>query len=138
MQVQTPVATLQLCTMISESKMFDFFSQFGTVEQLELNLERGCCFVTFKDSGSIDTILESQNVRYLEFEGCEMCIRKYVVVEKDKIFVRGIPSKTSKEDIFNYFKQFGKIAHVNLHLNKNGAQCFAFVRFGKQFPNNFC
>jgi RNA recognition motif-containing protein len=115
----------------TEESVLAFFSQFGTVETADVNADRGCCFITFVDSSSVDRILEGKNVKYLDLEGAEVCARRYVVIEKDKIFVRGLQTGTTKDDLFKYFKQFGRIVNITLHQNKSGAHPFAFVRFAR-------
>eukprot|EP00475_Leptophrys_vorax_P041784 TRINITY_DN78844_c0_g1_i1.p1 TRINITY_DN78844_c0_g1~~TRINITY_DN78844_c0_g1_i1.p1 ORF type:complete len:484 (+),score=122.00 TRINITY_DN78844_c0_g1_i1:313-1764(+) len=115
----------------TEESVLSYFSQFGIVESADVNADRGCCFITFMDSATVDRILEGKNVKYLDLEGSEVCARRYVVIEKDKIFVRGLATGTSKDDLFKYFKQFGRIVNITLHQNKNGAHPFAFVRFAR-------
>jgi len=115
----------------TQESVLAFFSQFGTVEFADVNADRGCCFITFVDSATVDRILEGKNVKYLDFEGAEVCARRYVVIEKDKIFVRGLATGTTKDDLFKYFKQFGRIVNITLHQNKSGAHPFAFVRFAR-------
>lgn len=111
----------------------DFFSQFGAVESADVNADRGCCFVTFEEDDAVDRLLDGKNVQYFDFMGAEqqICVRKYVIIEKDKLFVRGLSAGTTKEDLFQYFKQFGKITHVNLHQSRPSMSPFAFIRFVK-------
>jgi len=112
--------------------VLEFFSTFGEVENVDVNGDRGCCFVSFVNVASVEDILQKKNVRYLTLNGCEVCVRRYVVIEKDKVFVRGLAPDTSKEELFNYFRQFGRIDNVTLHKNKSGAFPFGFVRFANK------
>lgn len=113
----------------TQEQVVAFFSTFGTVESADVNADRGCCFVTFMDTATVDDILEQKNVRYLEMDGAEVCVRRYVIIEKDKVFVRGLAPETTKDDLFKYFKQFGRIVNVTLHNNKSGSHPFSFIRF---------
>jgi len=116
---------------LTADDLLQFFTQYGAVVDVDLSPERGCSFVTFKEFNAVDSVLEGNSMRYLDIEGFEVCVRRYVTIEKDKVFVRGLPQGSSKEDIFAYFKQFGRISSVTLHQNKTGTYPFAFVRFAK-------
>jgi len=116
---------------LTSDAAMEFFAEYGPIESIDVNADRGCCFVSFCDAKSVDEILEGKNVRYLDLGGHEICVRRYVVIEKDKIFVRGLPMDVTREDLFRYFKQFGKITTITLHQNKGGACPFAFIRFAK-------
>lgn len=113
-------------------EVLEFFSAFGEVECVDVNADRGCSFVTFSQVSYVESLLQGNNARYLDFKGAEICCRRYVVIEKDKLFVRGLAMDATKDDLFNYFRQFGRIEHVTLHKNKTGASPFAFVRFANK------
>ena len=97
-----------------------YFSRFGVVDavnlkyDLETGISRGFAFVSFVDEKSADLALKKIvhviNNRYIEARRA-----KSRPVFK-KLFVGGIDTSLSVEEIRNYFTRFGKVG-VNILLS---------------------
>jgi|ERR1712133_29775 len=116
-----------------ENDLKDYFSKYGTVENVNLKKDaytqksRGFAFVLFKDTETLDKILD----------GTPHTIKGKKVDPKraksrpGKIFVGGLNSEMSDDDIKNHFSQFGKITETEMPFDKqkNQRKGFCFITF---------
>ena len=134
----------------SEEALHDYFSKWGTIVDCVImrkdGRSRGFGFVTFDKSKCVDDILKSGEK--FELDDREIEPKRSVprdeasnpsaLTKTKKIFVGGLPSTTTEEDIQEYFtglcEKFGsgRVLDVDLKKDRNNAsrlRGFAFVTF---------
>ena len=123
---------------VSTDDIRDYFSSFGSVESVSIKFDaltfnpRGFGFITFVESSSVEAVLSSGPHK----------IKEKVIDPKraksrptcKKIFVGGIDSSTSEEEIRGYFSRFGIIEGVELPFDrvKGKRREFVFVIFDSE------
>jgi len=123
----------------------EYFSAFGELAEVMVMKDpatrrsRGFGFITFSDPRSVDDVLKYP-VHQLDGKLVEPKVavpRKTnpkLVMRTRKIFVGGLSSTTSLEDIKAYFEQFSKVREAMLAYDKitNRHRGFGFVTFDNE------
>jgi len=124
------------------------------MKDLTTNRSRGFGFINFADSSSVERVLTSgphtvdskvveAKVAFprpkLGNSQLKECMMEYrsaqsplqMVTRTRKIFIGGVSSSTTKEDLVEYFGRFGKITDANLMMDKvtNRHRGFAFITY---------
>jgi len=119
-------------TTVDEMK--EYFAKYGDVKDAVIKLDpygrsRGFGFILFADSPSVEKVLteESHSLKNKKIEPKKAAARERV----RKIFVGGVATDLSEEDIRDYFKTYGEIDEVELPFDKvkNERRAFCFVTF---------
>ncbi|XP_066993461.1 heterogeneous nuclear ribonucleoprotein D0 [Anabrus simplex] len=129
---------------ISDDDIRNFFSQFGTVVDVQSpfdkvkNQRKGFCFITFDSKDTVYKLLKNPK-QYIN--GKWVDLRKAVNnpeaagggggLQGEKIFVGGITPDISDLDIKNFFSQFGTVVEVQSPYDKakNQRKGFCFITF---------
>jgi len=117
----------------SDKELREHFSTYGTIESINVKTDpntgrsRGFAFIVFKTADSIDKVLAA---------GDHVINNKKIDPKKakarhGKIFVGGLSTELSDDDIKNYFAQYGTIVEVEMPFDKtkNQRKGFCFITF---------
>ncbi|XP_044726904.1 RNA-binding protein squid isoform X3 [Chrysoperla carnea] len=117
----------------TDKELRDHFGAYGEIESINVKTDpntgrsRGFAFIVFKQSDSIDKVTAA---------GEHVINNKKVDPKKakarhGKIFVGGLSTELSDDDIKNYFIQFGTIMEVEMPFDKtkNQRKGFCFITF---------
>lgn len=120
---------------ISEKELKDYFCKYGEIENVSIKTDvftgqsRGFAFVLFKNAKSIDDLLNAGD----HYIGNKKVDPKRVTVNPlyCKIFVGGLTSDITDQDIKDYFGQYGEIAELQAPFDKikNQRKGFCFITF---------
>lgn len=120
---------------ISEKELRDYFSKYGEIENVSIKTDvytgqsRGFAFILFKNAQTIDELLNAGD----HYIGSKKVDPKRVTVNPlfCKIFVGGLSSDISDEDLRSYFGQYGEIAELQAPFDKvkNQRKGFCFITF---------
>ncbi|XP_014253380.1 RNA-binding protein squid isoform X2 [Cimex lectularius] len=117
----------------SDKELREHFSSYGTIESINVKTDpntgrsRGFAFIVFKSADSIDKVLAA---------GDHVINNKKIDPKKakarhGKIFVGGLSTELTDDDIKNYFAQYGSIVDVEMPYDKskNQRKAFCFITF---------
>ncbi|XP_066261741.1 RNA-binding protein squid-like [Euwallacea similis] len=117
----------------TEKELQDYFGQFGAIQNVTIKVNpqtgksKGFAFVTFGTADVVDQVL-SQKEHVINGKTVDA---KKAKAKPGKIFVGGITSDLTDEDIKSYFSQFGNITQVEMPFDKtkNQRKGFCFITF---------
>ncbi|XP_045468534.1 RNA-binding protein squid isoform X2 [Harmonia axyridis] len=120
----------------SDKELREHFGQYGEIESINVKTDpntgrsRGFAFIVYKTADSIDKVASA---------GDHVINNKKVDPKKakarhGKIFVGGLTSELSDDDIKNYFAQYGTIVEVEMPFDKqkNQRKGFCFITFDSE------
>lgn len=126
----------------SAENLRDYFCKFGDVNECMVMRDpatkraRGFGFITFADPNSVDKVL-AEEVHELDGKRIDpkvafpKRIQPKMVVKTKKVFIGGLSSTSTLEDMKNYFQQYGKIDDAMLMFDKSTQRHrgFGFITF---------
>jgi len=107
-----------------ESDLKEYFTEFGEVENVNLKKDpmtlrsRGFAFVLFSSVEAVDKVIDAGQ-HTIKGKTCEP---KRAKTRSGKVFVGGLNSDISDEDVRNHFSQFGKILDIEMPFDKQKGQ----------------
>uniref|UniRef100_A0A1B6KAZ8 RRM domain-containing protein n=1 Tax=Graphocephala atropunctata TaxID=36148 RepID=A0A1B6KAZ8_9HEMI len=120
---------------ITEKELKDYFGKYGDLENVSIKTDvftgqsRGFAFILFKNSKTIDDLLAAGD----HYIGNKKVDPKRVTVNPlyCKVFVGGLTSDISDQNIRDYFGQYGEIAELQAPFDKvkNQRKGFCFITF---------
>ncbi|MBN3312483.1 HNRDL protein, partial [Atractosteus spatula] len=127
----------------SKKDLTDYLSRFGEVLDCTIKTDpmtgrsRGFGFVLFKDSGSVDRVLE---LKEHKLDGKLIDPKRAKAMKgkepPKKVFVGGLSPETSEDQIREYFGRFGDIDSIELPMDTktNERRGFCFVTYVEEDP----
>jgi len=114
-------------------KLRDHFSQFGDIESINVKTDpttgrsRGFAFIVFAKAESLDKAMAHGD----HIINGKKVDPKKAKARHGKIFVGGLSTELSDDDIKNFFAQFGNIVEVQMPFDKqkNQRKGFCFITF---------
>ncbi|KAJ1218729.1 hypothetical protein NDU88_006306 [Pleurodeles waltl] len=127
----------------SKKDLTEYLSRFGEVVDCTIKTDpvtgrsRGFGFVLFKDSGSVDKVLE---LKEHKLDGKLIDPKRAKALQgkepPKKVFVGGLSTDTSEEQIREYFGAFGEIENIELPMDTktNERRGFCFITYADEAP----
>ncbi|KAF8792047.1 squamous cell carcinoma antigen recognized by T-cells 3-like [Argiope bruennichi] len=131
-----------------EDKIQEFFSQIGELEEVRLvkdykGRSKGFCYVVYKSQEHVKLALakdrEMLDGRPVLISPCEDRKNNPIPqskfkfgtgLERNKLFIKGLPFSTTKEDLENMYKEYGSLKEVRIVTYRNGhSKGLAYVEF---------
>jgi len=117
----------------TEKELQDYFGQFGAIQNVTIKVNpqtgksKGFAFVLFGSADTVDQVL-AQKEHVINGKTVDA---KKAKAKPGKIFVGGITSDLTDDDIKSYFSQFGTITQVEMPFDKtkNQRKGFCFITF---------
>ncbi|CAH0558991.1 unnamed protein product [Brassicogethes aeneus] len=117
----------------TDKELRDHFGQYGEIESINVKTDpntgrsRGFAFIVFNNAESIDKVVAAgeHNINNKKVDP------KKAKARHGKIFVGGLTTDLTDDDIKNYFGQFGTIIEVEMPFDKtkNQRKGFCFITF---------
>uniref|UniRef100_A0A1B6KGF6 RRM domain-containing protein n=2 Tax=Graphocephala atropunctata TaxID=36148 RepID=A0A1B6KGF6_9HEMI len=120
----------------SEKELRDHFGTYGEIENVNVKTDpntgrsRGFAFIVFKAAEAIDKVLAASD----HIINNKKIDPKKAKARHGKIFVGGLSTELSDDDIKNYFSQYGNIVEVEMPYDKtkNQRKGFCFITFDSE------
>uniref|UniRef100_A0A8D1LQQ1 RRM domain-containing protein n=1 Tax=Sus scrofa TaxID=9823 RepID=A0A8D1LQQ1_PIG len=128
---------------ISKQALLEYLTQFGEILDFiiktypDTGLSRGFGFVLFKDSASVEKVLQ---VEEHKVDGKMIDLKRAKAMEVKfpprKVFVGGLNPRMSEEKIREYFGAFGMIENIELPVcpRMNERRAFCFITYTDEKP----
>lgn len=118
----------------SEDDLKSFFGQFGEVAHVQVKYDhftgrsRGFAFVEFTNG---DACREALKMKDREIKGKKCEVKPAKSRENKKIFIGGLPSDYSEQELRTHFEQYGRVDEIEWPFDKfqSKKKNFAFVVF---------
>jgi len=145
--------------LTSEEKLKNFFKDCGEIVDVTImrdtnKVSRGFGFVLFEDHKSVDLIMtrKREDTKF-ELDGHNIEVKRALPKVPGgnagssrtggmfrKIFVGGLASTVTEEDVEDYFEQFGRVTEVELLKDRDTGRLrgFAFVTFEDEDSADKC
>ncbi|XP_033235971.1 RNA-binding protein squid isoform X1 [Drosophila pseudoobscura] len=120
----------------TEKELRDHFGKFGEIESINVKTDpqtgrsRGFAFIVFTNTEAIDKV-SSAGEHIINSKKVDP---KKAKARHGKIFVGGLTTEISDEEIKTYFSQFGNIVEVEMPFDKQKSQRkgFCFITFDSE------
>uniref|UniRef100_A0A0N4ZUN4 RNA-binding protein n=1 Tax=Parastrongyloides trichosuri TaxID=131310 RepID=A0A0N4ZUN4_PARTI len=123
-------------------KLREYFGQFGEINECmvmrdpQTKRARGFGFITFANVESVNKVLkkcehELDNKKIDPKVAYPKKVQQKLVVKTKKVFIGGLGSTSTQEDLKNYFEQYGEVKDTILMYDKNTQRHrgFGFITF---------
>ncbi|CAH1711748.1 RNA-binding protein squid-like [Aphis gossypii] len=122
---------------ITEKELREYFTQYGEIENINIKTDpfsgqsRGFAFVQFVNAKTVDDLLAAGDHFIANKKVDPKRVTKKVNPLRCKIFVGGLTSEMTEQDVRNYFLQFGQISEYQQPFDKmkNQKKGFCFITF---------
>ena len=134
---------------VSSDEIGRYFSQFGKIYGVKIVGEtngkpRGFGFVVFSSESSLSGACQKEHFFYGRKIDCKPSLSSSLAEETEnlpeddsnKLFLKQIPLSISKEEISEYFQNFGKVKEVLITIRKKREFAFGFVGFSEFYKKN--
>lgn len=119
--------------MTTDKELRDHFGTYGEIDSINVKTDpntgrsRGFAFIVFKNPESIDKVMAAGEHTINE----KKVDPKKAKARHGKIFVGGLSTETSDDEIRNFFSNFGTIMDVEMPFDKtkNQRKGFCFITF---------
>lgn len=120
----------------SDKELREHFGAYGEIESINVKTDpntgrsRGFAFIVFKAAETIDKVLAASD----HIINNKKIDPKKAKARHGKIFVGGLSTELSDDDIKNYFSQYGNIVEVEMPYDKtkNQRKGFCFITFDSE------
>lgn len=120
----------------SDKELREHFGQYGEIENINVKTDpntgrsRGFAFIVFKSADAIEKVLAASE----HIINNKKIDPKKAKARHGKIFVGGLSTELSDDDIKNYFSQYGTIVEVEMPYDKtkNQRKGFCFITFDSE------
>ena len=137
-EIDTPKVLVQdLAESTDEEGVKEYFSKFGEVRVVKIKkdnegVSRGFAFVIFSDPANIGKALEEAE-HLIDSKAVQLtkAMPSSDKMKTNKLFIGGLPSALSEEQLREYFEKYGKIQNFQFIINKMTMvrKAFCFVVF---------
>ncbi|XP_011340686.1 RNA-binding protein squid isoform X6 [Ooceraea biroi] len=120
----------------TDKELREHFSTYGDIESINVKTDpntgrsRGFAFIVFAKAEALDKIMSAGD----HIINNKKVDPKKAKAKHGKIFVGGLPTELSDDDIKNFFSQFGNIVEMEMPFDKtkNQRKGFCFITFGSE------
>ncbi|XP_043474263.1 RNA-binding protein squid-like isoform X2 [Leptopilina heterotoma] len=120
----------------TDKELREYFSKFGDIESINVKTDpntgrsRGFAFIVFTKAESLDKIMSAGD----HVINSKKVDPKKAKARHGKIFVGGLSTELSDDDIKSFFGQFGNIVEVEMPFDKtkNQRKGFCFITFDSE------